>query len=99
MADLALRLGLSRQALMEYKNGDRGDEIGDAIKEARSKVGAYNERQLHKGKNVAGAIFNLKVNFAYKEEIDDNPPPENPIVFVNNVNIDGVQSTGQASAE
>lgn len=92
MAGLAWRLGLSRQGLMEYKEKT---EYSDAIKDARNLVAEYNERQLHKGKNVAGAIFNLKVNFQFKEEIDDNPPPENPIVFVNNVNIDGVQSTAE----
>lgn len=89
MAGLAIRLGLSRQALMEYKNGDQGQEIGDAIKRARAKVGEFNEVQLHKGRNVAGAIFNLKVNWAYYEHHEDNLPPENPIVFDNNVPIDG----------
>ena len=69
---------------MEYK---AKDEYSDAIKEARAKVGAYNERQLHKGKNVAGVIFNLKVNFGYRDIIKEYPPPENPIIFVNNVPV------------
>lgn len=84
MAGLARRLGMSRQGLMEYK---AKDQFSDAIKSAREKIGEYNERQLHRGRNVAGAIFNLKVNFGYHEEIEENPPPENPIIFINNVPI------------
>lgn len=86
MAGLAIRLGLSRQGLMEYK---AKTEFSDSIKRARDKIGEYNEMQLHKGRNVAGAIFNLKVNWAYYEHREENPPPENPIVFDNNVPTDG----------
>lgn len=89
MAGLARRLGLSRQAIMEYK---RVQEFGDTLIEARERVAEYNEIMLHKGKNSAGAIFNLRVNFKYFVEIEENPPPENPIVFINNVPIDGPQT-------
>lgn len=89
MAGLAICLGMSRQALMEYKNDERGKEFGDAIKRARAKVGEFNEQRLLSGQNVAGAIFNLKVNWGYKENNEENPPPENPIIFINNVPIDG----------
>lgn len=92
MAGLARRIGLSRQAIMEYK---RSEEFGDTIIEARERVAEYNEIMLHKGKNSAGAIFNLRVNFKYFVEIDENPPPENPIVFINNVPIDGMRSRPQ----
>lgn len=84
MAGLALRLGLSRQALMEYKNND---EFGDTIKEARAVVEEFNERLLLSGKYATGAIFNLKVNFGYRETPEENPPPENPIVFMNMVPV------------
>lgn len=95
MSGLARRLGLSRQALMEYKK-ERGDEIGDTIKEARSIVEEFNERYLLGGRNVAGAIFNLKVNFGFKENIEENPPPENPIVFINNVLVSPEQPEPEA---
>ncbi len=85
MAGLARRLGLSRQALMEYKNDDRGKEIGDTIKAARSVVEEFNEHLLLSGKYATGAIFNLKVNFGYHEHEEENPPPENQIVFMNMV--------------
>lgn len=84
MAGLARRIGLSRQGLMEYK---RAEDFSDTVISARERVAEYNEIMLHKGKNSAGAIFNLKVNFGYHEEIEDNPPPENPIIFINNVPI------------
>lgn len=86
MAGLARRLGLSRQGLMEYKGKD---QFSDAIIQARARVEECNERILLNGKNPSGAIFNLKVNFGYKENIDENPPPENPIIFINNVPITG----------
>lgn len=85
MAGLARRLHLSRQALMEYKNGDQGEDIGDAIKAARAVVEEFNERLLLSGKYATGAIFNLKVNFGFKEHEEENKPPENPIIFINNV--------------
>lgn len=87
MAGLARRLGLSRQALMEYKNGDQGKEIGDTIKAARSIVEEFNERLLLSGKYATGAIFNLKVNFGYHEHEEENPPPENPIIFINRIPV------------
>jgi transcriptional regulator with XRE-family HTH domain len=86
MSGLARRIGLSRQALMEYKK-DRGDEFGDTIKAARSIVEEFNERLLLSGKYATGAIFNLKVNFGFKEHEEENPPPENPIIFINNVPV------------
>lgn len=84
MAGLARRLGLSRQGLMEYK---AKNEFSDTIKAARAKVEEFNERLLLSGKYATGAIFNLKVNFGYRENIEENPPPENPIQFINNVNV------------
>lgn len=86
MAGLAIRLGLSRQGLMEYK---AKTEFSDAIKLARDRIGEYNEQQLTVGKNVTGAIFNLKVNWDYHENKEENPPPENPLQFIVNVPIDG----------
>ena len=83
MAGLARRLGLSRQALMEYSHRAA---FGDAIKEARARVEEYNESQLHIGRNATGPIFNLKCNFGWRDNLDENgKPPPNPIVFVNQV--------------
>jgi len=82
MAGLARRLGMERHGLMEYKNRDK---FSSTIKEARAKVGEFNERLLLSGKYATGAIFNLKVNFGYKEHEEENKPPENPIIFINNV--------------
>lgn len=82
MAGLARRLGMERHSLMEYKERDG---FSSTIKEARAKVGEFNERLLLSGKYATGAIFNLKVNFGYKEHEEENKPPENPIIFINNV--------------
>lgn len=84
MAGLAYRLGLSRQGLKEYKDKD---EFSDTIKWARQKVEAFNEAILVSGKNATGAIFNLKVNFDYREMNEDEKLPVNEIVFVNRVPV------------
>lgn len=64
MAGLARRIGLSRQALMEYSHKEK---YGDAIKAAREKVHEDVETRLME-KNATGAIFNLKNNFGWKDQ-------------------------------
>lgn len=64
MSGLARRLGLSRQGLMEYKAKDK---FSDAIKAARERIHEDVETRLME-KQAAGAIFNLKNNFGWKDE-------------------------------
>lgn len=67
MAGLAYAVGLSRQALMEYSHRDG---YGDAIKEARQKIERDVERRLMETTNQAGAIFNLKNNFGWRDKTE-----------------------------
>jgi hypothetical protein len=65
MSGLAIALGMSRQALIQYEGRDG---FSDTVKQARAKV----ERQLEEGlltreKQVAGHIFNLKNNFGWRD--------------------------------
>jgi hypothetical protein len=65
MSGLAIALGMSRQALIQYEGRDG---FSDTVKQARAKV----ERQLEEGlltreRQVAGHIFNLKNNFGWKD--------------------------------
>lgn len=69
MSGLARRIGLSRQALMEYSHKDL---FGDAIKEAREKVHEDVETRLMDGKAQAGAIFNLKNNFGWRDKTEQD---------------------------
>jgi hypothetical protein len=62
MSGLARRLGLSRQALMEYSHRDK---YGDAIKAARERIQEDVETRLMETSNQTGAIFNLKNNFGW----------------------------------
>jgi hypothetical protein len=78
MHGLARRLGLSRQALMEYNNRD---EYGDAIKEARDKVAEDVETRLM-SKAPTGAIFNLKNNFGWKDETKQDITLNRPLVEI-----------------
>lgn len=63
---LALALNLSRQGLLEY--ADKG-EFSDTVKRAKMKVELALEQHLYSGA-VAGAIFNLKNNFGWKDKTE-----------------------------
>lgn len=67
MSGLARRLGLSRQGLIEYKNKDG---FSDAIKAARERIHEDVESRLMESRNQAGAIFNLKNNFGWKDKTE-----------------------------
>lgn len=64
MAGLAKALGMSRQALLGYKEKD---EFLVTIKRARLEVEEALEEALY-GTGVAGVIFNLKNNFGWKDK-------------------------------
>ena len=68
---LALALNTSRDLLVDYGNRD---EFSYTIKRAKLLCENYAEESLFLGKNVAGAIFNLKNNYGWKEkqEIEHN---------------------------
>lgn len=62
---LALALDTSRKVLVEYE--DR-DEFSNAIKKAKLMCENYTEAYLFSGKNVVGAIFNLKNNYNWRDK-------------------------------
>lgn len=66
---LALALDCDRDTLLNY--GKREEYFGTLIK-ARLMCQNYAEEFLFSGKNVAGAIFNLKNNYSWRDrqEID-----------------------------
>lgn len=67
MSGLGRRIGLSRQALSEYK---KRDDYGDAVVEARNRVHEDVETRLME-KNAVGAKFNLINNFGWKEKTEN----------------------------
>lgn len=91
---LALALDTTRDTLIDYERGtyfpdDMAEEtregLSDTIKRAKTRIAAYVERQLH-GTTPTGAIFNLKANYAWRDNTDeDTLPPPNPIIFMNQV--------------
>ena len=68
---LALALGTNRQTLINYQK-NLGGEFDTIIKKAKLMVEGYAEQYLYTGRNVAGAIFNLKNNYGWidKKEIE-----------------------------
>jgi len=68
---LALALDTSRNVLIEYESRD---QFPNTIKRAKLLCENYAEEALFLGKSVAGAIFNLKNNYGWKEkqEIEHN---------------------------
>lgn len=63
---LALALGMSRQALIDYSNKD---EFLDTVKSAKARVEEFNENRLF-DPNATGCIFNLKNNFGWKDKTE-----------------------------
>lgn len=61
---LALALDTSRQTLINY---EIRPEFFDTIKRAKLVCENFAEEYLYDGKNVTGAIFNLKNNYDWKE--------------------------------
>ena len=62
---LALALDTSRDLLLDYENRE---EFSYTIKKAQLQCENYAEEFLFHGKNVVGAIFNLKNNYGWKEK-------------------------------
>jgi len=81
MSGLAYSLGVSRQTLLNYRKNKGYEKFFDTVKKAKARVAIYVEEKLMSGHATAGAIFNLKNNFDWKDkqEIDDRHSGE--IVF------------------
>lgn len=67
MAGLAYALGVDRDTILNY---EKRENYSALIKEARIRVQTDVERRLMEGSNAAGAIFNLKNNFGYKDRTE-----------------------------
>lgn len=64
---LAVFLGVDRDTLSNYEA--KIDYFG-TIKRAKQRCEEYAEEQLFIGKNVVGAIFNLKNNYGWKDKVE-----------------------------
>jgi hypothetical protein len=67
ISGLACFLDTTRETLLDYQNLESRKEYSDAIKKAKMKCQAYAEEHSF-GNNAAGAIFNLKCNYKYREQ-------------------------------
>ena len=64
---LALALDTSRKVLIEY---EAKDEFSNTIKKAKLMCENFADEFLFGGKQVAGAIFNLKNNYGWSDKIE-----------------------------
>lgn len=67
MSGLAMALGMSRQALVTYSHKDT---FLDTIRAARSRCEKDIENRLMETTNQTGAIFVLKNNFGWRDQLD-----------------------------
>jgi len=65
LSGLALALDCSRMTIYNYS---KKDKFFDTIKKARLMCENFAEEYLFTGKNIAGAIFNLKNNYDWKDK-------------------------------
>jgi DNA-binding XRE family transcriptional regulator len=66
---LALALDTSRETLLNYENDNPTlSEYFDTIKKAKLMCQNFAEEFLFSGRNVVGAIFNLKNNYGWQEK-------------------------------
>lgn len=70
LTGLARSIGMkSRQTLINYK---RDEKFGDIVCDARMKVEEYAERRLYDRDGARGAEFNLKFNFGWGKETEED---------------------------
>lgn len=66
ISGLAIALDTSRKVLIDYE--DNRPEYSNTIKRAKAICENFVEEYLFTGKNIAGAIFNLKNNYGWLEK-------------------------------
>lgn len=76
---LAVYLDTTRETLLDYESGKYDDpekspeinsSFSDTIKKAKQLIYSYAEESLFVGRNPAGAIFNLKNNWNWKDKYE-----------------------------
>ncbi len=64
---LCIALSCDRVTLLNYS---KDEEFFSTIKKAKLLCENYAEKQLYKGRNVVGSIFNLKNNYGWREKTE-----------------------------
>jgi hypothetical protein len=82
MSGLAGAMGIDRRTLLNYTKDER---FFSHIKAARNKVERDVERRLMEGKAQTGAIFNLKNNFDWKDQTQQDINHSGNVSFINDV--------------
>ena len=77
---LALELGVDRKTLINYS---KEDEFFHTIKNAKLKIESQLEESLYRLGNNSGVIFNLKNNYGWKDNAEDEDEKENRNGIIN----------------
>lgn len=92
---LAVFLDTSRETLLDYQGKK---DFSDAITKAKEKCHAYAEKRLFGTTQVAGAIFNLKNNYGWKDKTETDVTSGGEKLQVNIVSY-GNHSSSQVQSE
>lgn len=75
---LCLAMGISRQTLLNYEKTEGYERFFDTVKRAKMRVQKCMVLTSLEGQ-AAGAIFNLKNNFGYKDSQELTGDPDKPL--------------------
>jgi hypothetical protein len=75
---LAVYLGTSKQIVCDYGRREGYDRV---IAHARARCEAYAEESLFQLRNPSGAMFNLKNNYGWRDQLDIDAKTENKHTF------------------
>src|SRR2546426_212641 len=91
---LALALDTSRKVLLEYE--DDRPEYRNTIKKAKEMCHNYAEEFLFSGRNIVGAIFNLKNNYGWheKQETEHSGNVTQYVIQTGSDNLPSTSGTG-----
>lgn len=85
---LAMHLTTTRQTLLEYEGEvegrEKSPEYADTIKAAKLKCENFNEQQLY-GPSPTGTIFNLKNNYGWRDQTQQDLTHSGNVQFINDM--------------
>ena len=96
---LAIALDTTREVLLDYEKKPENADFSDTIKRAKQRIHNYAEEFLFNGKNVTGAIFNLKNNWGYVDRTETDITSKNKSIAPEAAQAKAADILGRKPAE